>query len=101
MSRILALPLLGIIIGLSACGAYDSPGTYETDYIPTLAPTASSATTTEDETGFGALSLPETGTEEGKTAPHFAFTLADGSKQSTTMLAEQARPAFLFFFTTS
>ena len=101
MSRILALPLLAIIIGLSACGAYNSPGAYETDYLPTLTPTASSATTTEAETGSGALSLPETGTEEGNTAPHFAFTLADGSKQSTTMLAEQARPAFLFFFTTS
>ena len=101
MSRILALPLLAIIISLSACGAYDSPGTYETDYIPTLSEPASSATAIEDEPGFGALSLPETGTEEGKAAPHFAFKLADGSEQSTTMLAEQSKPAFLFFFTTS
>ena len=101
MSRILAIPLLAIIISLSACGSYDSRGTSETDYLPTLAPTESSATTTEDEPGYGTLSLPETGTEEGKAAPHFAFKLADGSEQSTTMLAEQSKPAFLFFFTTS
>ena len=100
MSRILALPLLGIIIGLSACGAYDSPGAYETDYLPTLAPTASSATTTDYVPGSDAVSLPETGTEEGKAAPHFAFKLSDGSEQSTAMLAEQGRPTFLFFFTT-
>ena len=101
MSRILALPLLAIIIGLSACGAYNNPGAYETDYLPTLAPTASSATTTDYVPGSDAVSLPETGTEEGKAAPHFAFKLADGSEQSTTMLAEQSKPAFLFFFTTS
>ena len=101
MSRILAIPLLAIIIGLSACGTYDSLGTSETDYLPTLALTTSPAITTDSVPGSDAVSLHETGTEEGNTAPHFAFTLADGSKQSTTMLAEQARPAFLFFFTTS
>ena len=100
MSRIIAIPLLAIIIGLSACGPYDSRGTSETDYLQTLAPTASSATTTDYVPGSDAVSLPETGTEEGKAAPHFAFKLADGSEQSTAMLAEQGRPTFLFFFTT-
>ena len=100
MSRLLALPFLAIIIGLLACGTSESPESPGTDALPTLAPTTSSAPTTGAGTVPGGSDLLEIGTEVGKTAPHFAFKLSDGTVRSTAQLAEQGKPVFLFFFAT-
>jgi len=43
---------------------------------------------------------PRFGIDVGDTVPHFEFTLSDGSRQSTTQLASQGKPVFLYFFTT-
>lgn len=130
MSRLLALPLMAIFIGILACGTTatevpptsapaPSPVQSPTDApaseavtksnsktVPVLAPTPTtlpeptSSPTEAPARAAVIVDQPEVGTGVGKILPHFEFTLADGTKRSTTQLSSQGRPVFLFFFTT-
>ena len=88
MSRLLALPIMAVVIGALACGSA------ATEAIPasTQNPVQIAAPISNVE--------PEVGTSVGNKIPHFEFTLADGTSISTAQLASEGQPAFLFFFTT-
>ncbi len=126
MRRLLASPLIAVVIGVLACGtsATEAPPTAAPTPSPTVTPapmpqSESSSTVAPALTPPPSPSLqptpiptnvpartaiivdqPEAGTSVGKTIPHFEFTLADGTKQSTAQLSSQGQPVFLFFFAT-
>ena len=102
MLRILLLILT--VTTLMACST-TSKGDVPTESF-SKSPTAQSNSAPNTENIFASTPVPSLeiqpgfGIDVGDTVPHFEFTLSDGSRQSTTQLARQGKPAFLYFFTT-
>ena len=105
LSRISAFALMVIVIGISACGTFD------TDTFAELSESGSPGQASDDNpnlklepnrvlTQAPLPYRPPIGTEIGKPLPQFEITLFGGEKKSTASLANIGQPVFLFFFTT-
>ena len=104
MSRMLLLILTLTVTGLLACST-TSKGDMPTESF-SKSPSAQSNRASKTENTLASPPVPSLkiqpkfGIDVGDTVPHFEFALSDGSKQSTTQLASQGKPVFLYFFTT-